>query len=712
MQREKGCMVDEIGEYRLSSPPVPSDKTVFINHGRKSAELQFFEHTDLPTAEEYESWPEADQRRLADQEYERRRNGVWFMNKGICTWIPGPYYFFLNYHRYKGKKPQYRDCHRQLYWVWCLFVLVNPNCLGLFLHTRRRWGKSSIAANIGWESASDIKYVRVGIQSKDEKSAKELFLNEVRDPCMEMLLESPWFHQHTKGGSKPDRELVFDKPGSQAKNAAKDKGGRGGLKSKIDWLAATRGGYDSQGLTYYINDEVGKDMDEDPWARHEAVCKQFYPDGVVVGKEFAMTTSDEDDDDSVEMAKQFWDKSDPKLLDHRMGLARLFFPDTQGFTCDKYGFDTPESIAKLNNERAAAELAGAVDWIRRRRAYPRTIEEAHLASAKVDCHFNQAHISNAMTAINEYDAEHAKPLVQRYRIEGERGKLYFTLDENGPYYMPWLPPTDWLNKIRQVGTVQTALGIMPRLKPEGNKFSGGADPFDNVVTLQEGSKGACHIGYDWDSKMELLRGQPGYWPSHSLIVELAERPEDPDDYYNWVLDLALICGCKIFVEENKVNLSKHFRLQGCADFLSEPPVATMSERVKQQAQAAAAGGVVRTGASSSPRMIQEYMKAKKTFYQKFVGSHKSSDSVGNPHGVGFNDEGTPYDFRRNPFLRTMNQDLRFNPADPNSRKKSDLSVSQGFLLVDMSGFTIKPQTESKTKGLTLAAVGRMLNNYN
>jgi hypothetical protein len=710
MYREKGKMWDQIGEYLLCSPPVPSDKSGFLNAGRMRASEQFFEHTDLPTPELYESWDEDKQQELADQERDRRTNGVWFMNNGVPTWIPGQYYFFLNYHRFKGTKPQYRDCHRQLYWVWVLFVLINPNCLGLFLHTRRRWGKTACAANIGWEAASGTKFFRVGIQSKTEDDSKALFLNEVRDQCMEMLVDCPWFYQHTSGSNKPNSELIFDKPASRAKGAAKDKDARGGLKSKIDWRESTNTAYDSQGLDYFINDEVGKKQIGDPWARHSIVSKQFYPSGPVVGKEFAMTTSDENDDDSVAKAKEFWDNSDPAKLAQRKGLARLFFPDIQGFECDKYGFDTQKSIDDLNAARAAAEAEGIVSWIRHRRAYPRTIEEAHLPSAKVDCHFNQAHIGDVMTAIAEYNAERpaTEALVKRYNIEGEPGKLYFTESSTGVFYMPWIPPAEWLNKIRQVGTVQTALGMMPRYKPEGTKFSTSADPFDNTTTLEAGSKGALHGAYEWDTKMEDMRGQPGYWPSHSFFVEYAERPDDPDTYYNHGLLLCMILGCKCFCETNKVNFEKHFRKMGCADFLARPPVATMSEAVKQVAKAAAAGGVERTGQASSPRAIEEYMKAKKTFYQKYVGTHKSHDSVGNPYGQGFNDEGLPYDFRRMPFLRTLDQDLRFNPADPHSRKTSDLSVSHGFGLVNMTGFTIKPKEQTSSKGLTLAGVRGML----
>lgn len=706
MYRKDGRYWDVIGEYTLGSPPVPANKSVYINHGRMRSSEQFFEHTDLPTAEEYEGWSMHKQETFANQEWDRRENGVWFMNKGEPTWIPGKYYFFLNYHKFSGQKPKYRNTHRRLYWVWCLFVMVHPKCLGLFVHTRRRFGKTAIAANIGWEGASGLKFFRMGIQSKTEDDARALFINEVRDPCMEMMVECPWFHQHTKGSNKPEREMVFDKPATSLRDASKNKqAARGGLKSKIDWRESTKTAYDSQGLRYFVNDEVGKKQVNDSWARHSVVSKQFYPDGEVIGKEFCMTTSDEDDDDAVGKAKEFWDNSDPAKLALRMGLARLFFPDNEGYMCDKYGYDTEQSLLDLDGERLAAEAEGVIAWIRRRRAYPRTIEEAHLPSAKVDCHFNQAHMSDVMTAIANYDGVNASPMVQRYDIAGEPGSYYFTKSANGPLYMSWLPPTDWLNKIRKVGTVQTALGIMPNYKPESTKFSGSADPFDNTSTLQTGSNGAMHVAYEWDSKMELLAGKSDYWPSHSFILEYAERPDDPDAYYGICLKVAMIFGCQFFCETNKVNFEKYFRLQGCGAFLAQQPVATMSERVKQF-------GSERTGAASSPRMIEEYMKAKKTFYQKYVGSHKSTDSPGNPYGAGFNDEGLAYDFRRMPFLRTINQDAWFNPADPISRRKSDLSVSHGFGLVKMTGFTIKPKTETQSKGLTMAGLASMMGMYN
>lgn len=696
-------MWDSIGEYTLKSPPVP-DKATFLNPKTERQRDQKFQHTDLPSREEYEGWPRHKQQALEEQEWHRRDNGVWFWNDGVPTWIPGQYYYFLNYHRYGDEKPEYREAHRRLYWVWALKVLPDPNCIGLFLHTRRRWGKTSIAASIALEAASGIRNFRVGIQSKTEADAEALFLNEIQAPFL-ALQECPWFLPQTAGTNKPKKELLFDTPANRKKGAANTPDRLRGLRSKIDWREGNPTAYDSQGLRLFINDEVAKEQNHDPWARHSIVSKQFYPNGYVIGKEFAMTTSDENDDESVDVAVKFWQQSDPTLLPERKGMARYFVPDYEGYMVDAYGRDSAEGLADLDRERRAAELAGPIDWIRRRRAYPRTIEEAHLPSVKSDCVFNAAHIGDAMTCIAEHDMEHQQPLVKRYRIYGEPGKKALTEDANGPIYASWIPPAEWLNQIQQVGTVQTSLGEVPRYKPTGSKFGASADPFDTVTTLKEGSKGAFHIGYEWDTKMEDRRGQPGYWPSHGFIVEVAERPDDPDTYYQLCLDLCMWAGCKMFCETNKVDLEKHFRKHGCGDFLARQPVATMSDAVKQQA---ADPLNKRTGAASSPRMIEEYTKAKVTFYQKYVGGPMSQDSVGNPYGPGYNDDGVPYDYRRMPFVRTMTQDLSFNPADSNIRKKSDLSVSHGFGLVHMTGFTIKPKTSASTGGLSIGSVKSVL----
>ena len=698
MERHGGCMWDHIGEYHLCSPPVPKDKSTFLNPRTDRTRDQFFQHTALPTREEYEGWPLYRQQELEAQEWSRRDNGVWFWNQGVPTWIPGQYYYYLNYHRYGDEKPEYRNAHRRLYWVWALFVIPQRNCLGLFLHSRRRWGKTSIAASIGLEAASGNRNFRMGIQSKTDDDGQELFLNEVQAPFIAMQ-ECPWFLPQTAGTNKPKSELLFDTPASRKRGAANTPDRLRGLRSKIDFRESTDTAYDSQKLNYFINDEVGKKQRFDPWARHSIVSKQFYPNGPVIGKEFAMTTSDENDDDSVAKGKEFWDKSDPALLPLRKGLARLFFPDYEGFTVDKYGYDTAASLQDLNDERLAAEQAGIVDWIRRRRAFPRSIQEAHLENVRPDCIFNQQHIGDCTTAIADYDATHARPLVNCYRLyEDPKTEQVIAVEDNtGRFRMSWLPPAQRLNKVKTIGSITTKLGDVPRRKPENaHVFGVSADPFDARETERAGSKGALHGMFLFDQLMEDRRGEEGYWPSHSFFVEYDERPANPEVYYEdcWLLIRWL--GCKLFRETQKDNIGEYIIARGGADFLARAPVATLSEYQKTANK--------KSGAASSPLVIQQYTAAKQIFYQKYVGAEHSIDSPGGQEGL--NDDGLPYDFRRMPFVKTMGQDILFDPTDPAIRKKSDLSVSHGFGLVQATGFIIKPP-DARKKGLNLTTVNAM-----
>ena len=715
MWREKGRMWDEIGEYTLCSPPVPSDKSTFLNAGRMRAADQYFEHTDLPTRAEYEAWPLWKQDQLADQEWERRENGVWFYNYGTPTYINGRHYFYLNYHRYGVSKPDFREAGRRFYWWW-EHVMQAINCTGGYLHTRRRDGKTSRFASIGIEGATRIKFFRFPIQSKNEDSAETVYTKEIL-PTIAALKECPWFMPEMAGSSRPKREIIFDTPVRQGRGAGSTPDRVKGLGSRIWWAESTENAVDGDGATYHLNDEVAKKQRFNSYARMSVVSKQFEPDGIVVGKGANTSTSDEDDDDAVGMGAMFWNNSDQTKIgpngqnpDDPMartasGLFHHFVPAPEGMLCDRYGRDTDAGLQYFLKRREAV-AHDPILLLREMRANPFTIAEALLPSIKTDCLFNQGHIGDCQRAIAEYDAERpaSQSLVRRYRLYGEPGNIRATEDPTGRFYMSWLPPADWLNQVQQVGYVQTAKGEVARYKPKSDKFGVGADPFDNVRTLKEGSRGACHGFYGWDVKMEDIRGQYGYWPSYSFFVEYAERPDDPDTYYEDVRMLCLWLGCKLFCEIQKVNLEKHFRVMGCGDFLARQPVATMSEAVKQ---AVKDPNNERTGGASSLPMIEQYTKAKITYYQKFVGGPTSKDSVGNPHGEGFNDDGVPYDFRRMPFQRTMSQDIGFNPADPAIRKKSDLSVSSGFTLIHMTGFTMKPRTTSSKGGLSLQGIRGM-----
>ncbi|TGE29822.1 hypothetical protein [Hymenobacter metallicola] len=685
MKKEKdGRMWDVIGEYTLGSPVVP-DRSEFLNGHITKKKDQKFAHTALPTPEEYLAWPRYKQQQLEDQEWDRRENGVWFYNDGVPTYITGRHYFYLNYHRYGSKKPDYREHNRRFYWWW-EHVMTSPNCLGGYLQTRRRDGKTSRFASIGVEGATRIAFFRFGIQSKNEESAEETVYRKEVIPAVDALKEAPWFAPQMAGSSRPKYEIVFDTPVNQKKGAANMPDRVKGLKSKIFWKESTETALDGDGVTFFLNDEVGKKQKFNSYNRWSVVSKQFEPDGEIVGKGANTTTSDEDDDDSVGMCAQFWNNSnqtligpngyDPKnpLIRTASGLFRLFIPAYEGFKVDEYGRDTAAGKEHfLARRRSVAH--DPILLLKEKRANPFTIEEALSPSVKVDCVVNAEHVGHVLSHLAQLD----QPIYRRYRLDWtdeSKTKVKAMQDEvAGRFYISWLPPDSWLNQVEATGRIKTKYGEVVKWKPlNTHRFGSGADPVDHrdPEKLSGASLTALTLFYKFDEDMEALPDDaPHYWPSHSQILEYAERMSDPNVYFEDVIKAIHFFGCSIFPETNRPALKEELMGRGYEAFISKRPASTQTEHTKNQKNA---------GAASSPLMIGRYTEEWVKYVSQYVGTSLSKNSRGE---VGINDDGIPYDPRRMPFPRTLNQILQF---DPNKTTKFDLSVSGGYALCDITRY--------------------------
>lgn len=699
-------MWDEIscGEYILCSPPIPSDRSAFLNGHVTKKKDQKFEHTDLPTRKEYEAWPKHKQKELEDREWERREKGVWFYNCGVPTYITGKNYFYLNYHRYGRSKPDYREAHRRFFWVW-ENVQNALNSLGLYAQTRRRWGKTSIAASIALESATRIPDFRVGIQSKTEPDAQVLFNDHILKP-FEALKECPWFMPQVSSAPRQQKVLEFDTPVTRTKGAANMPDRIKGLKSSIDHREPVETAYDSQGIGLFLNDEVGKKQRYDPFNRHSVVSKQFDPDGEIIGKELATTTSDEKDDASVEKCAEFWNNSNHTLLvdengqlveDRRTesGLWRVFFPDYEGFMCDEYGRDT-EAGRKFMDQRRAEVMKDPVKYLRRRRAYPRTPEEALLPSVKTDCIVNAEHVGDVMSRVAVLDTSPTFRCRLEWVDETETQVRIVRDKDAGRFLFSWIPPAELLNRMEVIDTITTKRGTVRQWKPQqAHRFGSGADPIDMKKPEGRGSRAAGHGFFKFDPDMEARRGTPEYWPSHSFICEYMERPKDPDVYYEDMLMLVHVLGCQCFPETQKVKLMDYFEARGYGLCIAKRPASTQSQYTQNQKKA---------GAASSSLMINAYSHELVSYVENFIGTEETKSASGK---VGVNDEGIPYDWRRMPFPRTLQQWLDF---DPDNTKIYDLAVSSGFTLCDATRFVPKPPPVDPEGGLSAQGI-RLRNLY-
>lgn len=190
-----------------------------------------------------------EQEQFAREEVIKCKEGYWFFNNGIPTYISGKNYFYLQWWKLEDDiYPDYRDTDRRYflfldYWEHVLW------CLGIFRGKKRREGASSQAtSNLVYEC---IFYTNsnCGLVSKTNTDSRDTFTDMVRhgyNQCPVFLKP----RQLNRADSVT--ELVF---------AAKLKNGEvtdGGQKSKINYRAPVLNAYDRGRMTRILADEGGK----------------------------------------------------------------------------------------------------------------------------------------------------------------------------------------------------------------------------------------------------------------------------------------------------------------------------------------------------------------------------------------------------------------------------------------------------------------------
>jgi hypothetical protein len=668
---------------------VPTDRSVYLNGDEKDPLKQKFAHTRLPDKRTYLAWDRARQQALEDQEWDRRLNGVWFFNCGVPTYLTGRNYNFLNYHRYKkNARPFYREADLEFFWVW-EYIAEHVYSYGMYLHSRRRWGKTSKSASIGTEAATRIPNFRFGMASKTDKSAqKSIFQGEVIRP-LKALRDCPWFMPKLVGKIDPANDLEFGSPSTTAKAAQQEVSSADDLTSWIGWFLPTPNAADSDDLDFFFNDEVAKEQVHDAYKRWETVKPQFVPDGVIKGKAICATTTDlldgEDDEGekvvgrstgtSAKQAKKWWNNSDHTQLQPgeytESGLFRLFIAANKGFLTDEYGRDTQEGIDHYL--RIRARLNGTA-LINEKRRNPLTIDEALLEPVNENSEFNAEHIQQNLDAIEAYELATGKKLAKRYRLEWKNPVTWeppvraVPDDKAGPWQFAWLPNAEHQNQVLPMGFVTDKSSKRWRsYKPMNvDMFDIGVDPiqrkFSSVTNKKKASSFAISVFRPWDPGVERQRGQPTYWPSNGKIGRYNNRPENAATCYEELFKACYFFGCEASVEKQTADaLFEMAEERGFDEFMADKVRILEGDQVQQQAGPGTAASAPTVG-----RMVQQYGQ----YVTDFMGSELTTNSRGE---VGINDAGIPYDFRRNPFKESLRDNRDFDMED---RKKSDDTMAE------------------------------------
>jgi len=552
-----GCDIDT-GEVK----PVE-----IIKNSEISAE-QKWQRELLPP--EYESWVEDervkkkydkdyfnyDYENYKQREWHRRLNGIWIYVNGVPTYIPGSYYFFLNWWIIKEGSPSYRlvDLHYFYFWQYCV---EDAKCFGMIQMTKRRGAKTVKAACILFERVSRTENSKGGIQSKKkDPDAKDFYDIHIISPFQKL----PEFYipvYDTMMGTKPANKLSFVATSVRGKESLFNLNNEQ-LKSEIDFRESEALAYDGTNLFVLINDERGK-VNFDLIQAHLVVRKCVMDlRGKITGKMIVCTTVEE-----IGVKARFpelWRMSDQYKKEEgkatESGLYRLFTAADEAGDWDEYGvpYTFKNRMNILESRRLLeGDSKALIDEIRKD---PLDEREAFMI-LNSNCHFDPM-------LLNEM-YQTAKPISNE------------TIEYGNYYWKDGIPFGEslWENCDKSTARWQRCKSFKvpdgPKVEWRGNmaiplchiQFISGCDPFQNDITEEtinsKASSGVLNRFEDGTNDIFFDKIFPAKYHYRPKMAKLFH------------MDMVLQCfhfGCQILVEAKMDGgLRKYFEDNGLAAFL-------------------------------------------------------------------------------------------------------------------------------------------------
>jgi hypothetical protein len=632
----------------------PKNKWVKFEQPKELARLKnIFDWRNYPD-EQKEQWFD-----YIDEEFKRREEGFWFMNKDKPTYIVGTHYMYLQWSKIDVGAPDYREANR-LFFIFWEACKADRRCYGMSYLKNRRSGFSFMSSAETVNLATLDSDARYGILSKTGSDAKKMFTDKV----VPISINYPFFFKPIQDGmDRPKTELAYRVPASKftrKKITANEKlEDLKGLDTTIDWKNTGDNSYDGEKLALLVHDESGKWERPDNILNNWRVTKTCLRLGSrVVGKCMMGSTSNALDKGG-ENFKKLYNASDVTKRNRngqtKSGLYSLFIPmewNYEGFI-DEYGypvFDNPDDdvlgpdgelidygiIEHWQNE--ADGLKTDQDALNEfYRQFPKTTEHAFRDEAKGSI-FNLIKIYEQI----DYNEEMARTLgITQGNFQWVSGvkdtQVIFYPDPKGRFKVSWVPPQQLQNRVV----------LKNGIKYPGNEHMGafGCDSYDISGTVDgEGSKGALH---------GLTKFSMEDAPANSFFLEYLSRPPTAEMFFEDVLMAIVFYGMPILAENNKPRLLYYLRRRGYRGFSMNRPDKKWNKLSVAEKEV---GGI--------PNSSEDIKQAHAAAIEMYIQDH-----------VGMKQDGTFGDLYFNALL---NDWTRF---DINKRTKHDASISSGLAIM-------------------------------
>jgi hypothetical protein len=614
-----------------------------------------------------------------DNEFNRREEGFWYVNKGISTYITGTHYMYLQWSKIDVGQPDFREANR-LFFIFWEACRADDRCYGMSYLKNRRSGFSFMASGETVNMATISTDARFGILSKSGADAKKMFTDKV----VPISVNYPFFFKPIQDGmDRPKTELAYRVPASKFTRrsivSTEKNEELAGLDTTIDWKNTGDNAYDGEKLKLLVHDESGK------WERPNNILNNWRVTKTtlrlgsrIIGKCMMGSTSNALDKGGANFKKLYNDSDVTKRNANgqtRSGLYSLFIPmewNYEGYI-DSYGhpvFDTPKDLVK--GPHGTPITIGVVEYWQNEvdglkqdqdalnefyRQFPRTEEHAFRDEAKSSL-FNLTKIYEQIDW--NADIKRSSVITQgSFQWTGgiKDTTVIFVPNKNGRFFVSWVPPKRLQNNV---------------ISKLGNKYPGndtlgafGCDSYDISGTVDgRGSNGSLH-GLTKFSMEDV--------PPNHFFLEYIARPQTAEIFFEDVLMACIFYGMPILAENNKPRLLYHFKRRGYRGFAMNRPDKIYNKLSITEREI---GGIP----NSSQDIIQSHAAAIESYVESYVGLRDD------------NTYGDTY------FQRTLEDWAKFNI---NQRTTHDASISSGLAIMACNKNKYRPVPQVVRKNYDL-----------
>lgn len=527
------------------------------------------------------------------EEVRRCKEGFFFMNNGVLTYITGKHYFYIQWWKLEDDiYAEFRSSDRK-YFLFLKYWEAVLWCLGVVRGKKRREGASSQAtSNLIYECIF-YKNTNSGLVSKSDKDGRETFTEMVAHGYRQL----PFFLKPKQLNRENSvTELVFEYISSDPKDKS--------ARSKVNYRAPVLNAYDRGRLSRVLLDEFGKLEADIPASVLFAILKKTLVKGVKrVGFAEMPSTVNSWKKGGAEF-KKIWDGANQFQKIGNVTANRLVkylspaYDGYEGFI-DEYGISvigeptleqyqylvdkwvvkdefTGEVISELTEEdirlgskeyvlvKRRAGLSGT-DLEEEIRQNPCNEDEMFMA-ANSDCAFDGYKITQRQNYLKDNPVYKRKVIFYKNPITGKVQWRDAQSDEESFHWkITWFPPDGYDNRRKDNGSL-----------PIPGRIDDGAIAVDSYSNSQGGrkygSKASALIGRKFDALDPNNSGK--------AIGHLYGRPTEKDDLHEQVMLAGIFYGYKIWYEHTADDYDGYFKDNGMRGYLGLYPMNLIEPKKK------------------------------------------------------------------------------------------------------------------------------------